>query len=268
MTSLTLIPLFAALPVEFYKFILIALIMLGGPLLKKITDAREQAERAKKGKPPGVKPPAVPPRRENSVRDADATWNANAAGRRRRLPAGRIRSAMKSSSFSKRSGDAVLPPAHHSPPAMSGEPRLPRCRVRFRCSNRCRACQRRCSATPAARSARSLSRPRHPRRRHLKLCHLDPERSSPSARRPSRMTSAPRSAPFDAVSRLVAHVAGARADLGKCRGTRGPRPYGNDDDGRHRGSSCPASGRRSRYVSRGALPSGRRASGDRCERNP
>jgi hypothetical protein len=79
MTSLTLIPVLAAPSIELIKFILIALIVLGGPLLKKITDAREQAERAKKGKPPGAKPPAVPPRRENSVRDADATWNANSA---------------------------------------------------------------------------------------------------------------------------------------------------------------------------------------------
>jgi hypothetical protein len=79
MTSLTLIPVLAAPPIELYKFILIALIMLGGPLLKKITDARDQAERAKKGKPPGVQPPVVPPRRENSIRDADATWNANSA---------------------------------------------------------------------------------------------------------------------------------------------------------------------------------------------
>ena len=109
MTSFALIPLLAAPRSNFTSVILVALVMLGGPILKKITDAREQAERAKSGKPP-----ARDRRRFlRVVKTSFATpmpLGMRLPPSRRRLPAARIRSATKSSSFWKRWAAAVLPP--------------------------------------------------------------------------------------------------------------------------------------------------------------
>jgi hypothetical protein len=68
MTGFAVQPILAA-NFELYKFIIIALMMLGGAVVKKITDAREQAERAKAAKPPAGRPPAAPPRRDNPQRN-------------------------------------------------------------------------------------------------------------------------------------------------------------------------------------------------------
>jgi hypothetical protein len=71
--------LIAAGNFELYKLIILAVVMLGGAVVKKITEAREQAERARTTKPPAARPPAVPPRRETEVRKADAVWTAGSA---------------------------------------------------------------------------------------------------------------------------------------------------------------------------------------------
>lgn len=78
MACFALTPILAA-PVEFYRLVILALLMLGGTVLKKITDAREQAERAKGAKTPPARPSAAPLRRETEFRNADAAWNSGSA---------------------------------------------------------------------------------------------------------------------------------------------------------------------------------------------
>jgi hypothetical protein len=79
MTVFALTPLLAA-QFELYKLILFALLMLGGTIVKKISEARERAERSKTGaKPPAVRNPpvktppattqAAPPGRDNRFRN-------------------------------------------------------------------------------------------------------------------------------------------------------------------------------------------------------
>ena len=66
MTPLASISILAALQAELIRIVILAVVMLGGAILKKITDAREQAERerARLAKQAlANKPAAVPPPR-------------------------------------------------------------------------------------------------------------------------------------------------------------------------------------------------------------
>ncbi len=79
MTPLASISILAALQAELVRIVILAVVMLGGAILKKITDAREQAERerarlAKQAQ--ANKTAAVPPRRDAEFRSPDAVWNA------------------------------------------------------------------------------------------------------------------------------------------------------------------------------------------------
>jgi hypothetical protein len=79
MTPLASISIFAALQAELVRIVILAVVMLGGAILKKITDAREQAERerARQAKQAQAnKTVAGPPRRDAEFRSPDAVWNA------------------------------------------------------------------------------------------------------------------------------------------------------------------------------------------------
>jgi hypothetical protein len=83
MTSLALNPILAAQG-ELIRVVVLAVIMLGGAILKKITDAREQAERerarlAKQAQ--ASKTAAGPPRRDAEFRAPDAAWTGGQEGK-------------------------------------------------------------------------------------------------------------------------------------------------------------------------------------------
>ncbi len=79
MTRFDATPVLAALTFEFWKFVIILLMVLGSTILKKISDAREKAERAKAGKSTGNPPPAAAVRRETGSRGPDGVWATGSA---------------------------------------------------------------------------------------------------------------------------------------------------------------------------------------------
>ena len=82
MTSFALTPIPAAVPMEIYRLLILALVMLGVSVFKKIAEAREQAERARAAKAAKAlagKPPEASPRRENEFRPPEAVWTAGPA---------------------------------------------------------------------------------------------------------------------------------------------------------------------------------------------
>jgi hypothetical protein len=88
MTTLALIPILAAQG-ELIRIVILAVVMLGGAILKKITDAREQAERerarlAKQSQ--ASKTQAGPPRRDAEIRSPDAVWPAGQEAKARPRP--------------------------------------------------------------------------------------------------------------------------------------------------------------------------------------
>jgi hypothetical protein len=78
MTWFVVTPVLGAMPFEFWKIVIILLMVLGSTVLKKISDAREKAERAKAGKSTG-KPPAAPVRGESGARGPDGVWATGSA---------------------------------------------------------------------------------------------------------------------------------------------------------------------------------------------
>ncbi|HUE12708.1 MAG TPA: hypothetical protein VMR25_00970 [Planctomycetaceae bacterium] len=83
----TLSPILAAPQMEIYRLVILALLMLGGTIIKKISDAREQAERAKAArtaKPPAGRPSSAPPQRDNEFRGSDTARPAEPATSARR----------------------------------------------------------------------------------------------------------------------------------------------------------------------------------------
>jgi hypothetical protein len=78
MTCLVVTPILAALGFDFWKFVIIILFVLVTTILRKISEVRDKAERAKAGKSTGI-PPAAPARRESGARGPDGVWATGSA---------------------------------------------------------------------------------------------------------------------------------------------------------------------------------------------
>jgi hypothetical protein len=90
MTTLALISILAAgANGELIRIVILAVVMLGGAILKKITDSREQAERerARQAKQAQAgKTQSGPPRRDAEIRSPDAVWQGGREAKARPRP--------------------------------------------------------------------------------------------------------------------------------------------------------------------------------------